>query len=55
MTDFQPIGEEALEMLSAHPRFESITGADGFQRAHRQISGLSEKIPTRAAEILSTA
>ena len=30
MTDFQPIGEEALEMLSAHPRFESITGTDGF-------------------------
>ena len=30
MTDFQPIGEEALEMLSAHPRFESLSGQDQF-------------------------
>ena len=30
MTDFQPIGEEALELLAAHPRFESLSGTDGF-------------------------
>lgn len=33
MTDFQPIGEEALEMLSAHPRFESLSGEDTFLSA----------------------
>lgn len=30
MTDFRPIGEEALELLSAHPRFESLSGGDEF-------------------------
>ena len=54
MTDFQPIGEEALEMLSAHPRFESITEPMAIENSSTNIRSERE-IPTKAAEILSTA